>query len=84
MPAVTHLMLAAAEQGLASLPMEGFDESRVRAALGIPRRYAVPCVVAVGFATEGAAAAARAGRFELGEMFALERFDAPWTPSPAE
>jgi nitroreductase len=76
-------MLAAAEQGLASLPMEGFDESRVRAALGIPRRYAVPCVVAVGYATEGAAGAARAGRFELAEMFAADRFETPWTPTLA-
>ncbi|KAG8463262.1 hypothetical protein KFE25_011259 [Diacronema lutheri] len=83
MPAVTHLMLQAAELGLATLPMEGFDEGRVRAALAIPRRYAIPCVVAVGHASERAAAAPRAGRFEFDELFAAETFGAPWVPPPA-
>lgn len=83
MPAVTHFMLQASELGLATLPMEGFDERRVRAALQIPRRYSVPCVVAVGYATDKAASAARVGRLGLGELFAAETFAQPWAPPPA-
>jgi nitroreductase len=44
------LMLAASAAGLATLPMEGFDERRVRKALGIPRSQIVPVVIAMGYA----------------------------------
>lgn len=43
-------MLAAEAAGLATVPMEGFDEQRVRRVAGIPRSFAVPVVVAVGYA----------------------------------
>jgi nitroreductase len=44
-------LLAAEAAGLAALPMEGFDESRVRRILGIPRSCVVPLVVPVGYST---------------------------------
>mmetsp|Transcript_16915 Transcript_16915/g.43739 ORF Transcript_16915/g.43739 Transcript_16915/m.43739 type:complete len:191 (+) Transcript_16915:2-574(+) len=83
MPAVQTFMLAAAEAGMATLPMEGLDERRVRKALGIPRRYAVPCAVAVGYATPDAAARPRTGRMPLDELFRLDTFGAPYTVSAA-
>ncbi len=43
-------MLAAESAGLSTLPMEGFDEGRVRKVLGIPRSCVVPVVIAVGYA----------------------------------
>jgi nitroreductase len=44
-----NLMLAAEAAGLASVPMEGFDESRVRKVLRIPRSHVVILIVAVGY-----------------------------------
>ena len=44
-----NLMLAAEAAGLATVPMEGFDEGRVRKALGIPRSQVVSVVIAVGY-----------------------------------
>ena len=43
-------MLAAEAAGLATCPMEGFDEWRVRRVLGIPRRYLPIIVTPVGYA----------------------------------
>ncbi|MEW6234406.1 MAG: nitroreductase family protein [Candidatus Omnitrophota bacterium] len=43
-------MLAATAEGLATVPMEGFDESRVKRALGIPRSHIVPVLIPVGYA----------------------------------
>ncbi|MDH3584970.1 MAG: nitroreductase family protein, partial [Phycisphaerae bacterium] len=45
-------MLAAADEGLATCPMEGFDEGRLRRVLGIPRRFTVPVIVTVGYAAD--------------------------------
>lgn len=45
-------MLAAEAADLATVPMEGFDESRVRALLNIPRWVSVPILIPVGFAAE--------------------------------
>jgi len=53
MLAAMNLMLAASSAGLATLPMEGFDEGRVRRVLGIPRSQVVPVVIALGYAVEG-------------------------------
>eukprot|EP00952_Eustigmatos_sp_NYUAD-ZCMA_P002486 10924-Eustigmatos_ZCMA.PRE.1 len=50
MMAAMTLMLAATAHGVNSLPMEGIDETRVRKALKIPRRYRIPVVVALGYA----------------------------------
>ena len=50
--AAMNLMLAAEAAGLATLPMEGFDERRIRRVLEMPRSQVVTMVVAVGYATE--------------------------------
>lgn len=47
-----QFMLAAEAAGLATVPMEGFDERRVRRVLGIPRWHVVTLVVPVGYAVE--------------------------------
>jgi nitroreductase len=52
MLAAMTLMLAATAAGLATLPMEGFDERRVRKVLGIPRSQIVPVVIAVGYSAD--------------------------------
>ena len=46
------LMLAASAAGLSTLPMEGFDERRVRQVLGIPRSQVVTVVIAVGYSAD--------------------------------
>jgi len=46
------LMLAATSAGLATLPMEGFDERRVRRVLGIPRSQTIPVVIAIGYSAD--------------------------------
>jgi nitroreductase len=45
-------MLAAKAAGLATLPMEGFDERRVRKVLKIPRSQIVPVVIAIGYSKD--------------------------------
>ncbi len=58
-------MLAAAAHGLDTCPMEGFDGRRIQQALRIPApRYAIPLVVATGYARpeEKAKAEARGGK----------------------
>jgi nitroreductase len=47
--AASAFLYAAQSYGLATCPMEGFDELRVRNALDIPDRYAIPVVVACGY-----------------------------------
>lgn len=59
--AAMTFMLGAAAAGLGSSPMEGFDARRVRAALGIPDRFAVPLMVAVGYEAAAVVPAAAAG-----------------------
>jgi nitroreductase len=49
MLAAMTFMLAAEAAGLSTLPMEGFDEGRLRTTLGIPRSHIVPVIVAVGY-----------------------------------
>jgi len=46
-----NFMLLAEAAGLSTLPMEGFDERRVKRVLGIPRWHVVPVVIAVGYAS---------------------------------
>lgn len=46
------LMLAASSAGLATVPMEGFDEGRVKRVLGIPRWHVVPVVIPIGYAAD--------------------------------
>ncbi|KAG5185947.1 Nitroreductase-like protein [Tribonema minus] len=49
MLAVEAFMLAAAANGLATCPMEGFDPRQLRKQFHIPRRYSVPVVVSIGY-----------------------------------
>ena len=42
-------MLAATAAGLATAPMEGFDEVYVKRILGIPSSHIVPIVIPVGY-----------------------------------
>lgn len=50
-PPTAWYMLAAAAHGLDTCPMEGFDGRRIQLALRIPApRYAIPLVVATGYA----------------------------------
>lgn len=46
------LMLAAGAAGLATVPMEGFDEGRVRRVLRIPRWHVIPVVIPIGYAAD--------------------------------
>lgn len=52
--AAMNLMLAAEAAGLATLPMEGFDERRVRRVLGMPRSQVVTLVIPIGYPTDEA------------------------------
>ena len=45
-------MLAARAFGLDTCPMEGFDERKLREVLKFNERYAVPLVVATGYASD--------------------------------
>ena len=45
-----NFMLAATAAGLATVPMEGFDEGRVKKVLGIPAYHIVALIVPVGYA----------------------------------
>lgn len=53
MLAAMNFMLAAQAAGLATVPMEGFDERGVRKVLGVPRRCVVAVVIPVGYAADG-------------------------------
>lgn len=50
MMAASTYILAAKSLGLDTCAMEGFDETKVKNALGIPDRYSVPVVIATGYA----------------------------------
>lgn len=51
--ACENLMLAATAQGLASCPMEGFDEVRLKRACGIKGRAKVVMVLGIGYPDDG-------------------------------
>jgi len=84
-------MLAAQSHGLATAPMEGFDERRVGFLLGIPaERYSIPLLICTGYAAaaEGnadvnsvASASEVDGpahrRFPLAEVACLDHFGVP-------
>jgi len=63
--AAMNFMLAAEAAGLATSPIEGFDEWRVKRALGIPWYHVVPIVIPVGYAAE---ANITKSRFPLEEL----------------
>lgn len=70
--AAMNFMLAATAAGLATVPMEGFDEGRVRKLLNIPRSHIVPLVVCVGYAADGALMKTRL------PLAAVTHYDAKW------
>jgi nitroreductase len=45
-------MFAAESAGLSTCAMSGFDEGRMKKVLGIPRRFDLPMIVAVGYPAE--------------------------------
>lgn len=47
--AIQTFILSATANGLATSPMEGFDDPTLRRILRIPDRYAIPAIVAVGY-----------------------------------
>ena len=73
MLAAMAFMLAASAAGLATLPMEGFDERRVRRLLRIPRRFVVPVVIPVGYAADGGERP-RKTRLPLGRVLHRDRW----------
>jgi nitroreductase len=50
--AAMMFMLAAESAGLATCPMSGFDEHRLKKVVKIPRRFDVPLLIAVGYPAE--------------------------------
>jgi nitroreductase len=63
--AVTHLILKATDLGLGSCWVGHFDEEKVKAALGIDKRYSVMALMSVGYADEQPAARPRLSPGEL-------------------
>lgn len=47
-------MLLCTANGLATLPMGGYDEAKVSEVLKVPKTYVPELIVAVGYAAEGA------------------------------
>jgi nitroreductase len=90
MLAAMSFMLAATAHGLTTCPMEGFDARRVRRVLKIPRRYALPVVISLGYEASPAEAAGQGTRavsskqppsslrFGLEEVVHEDRYGAPW------
>lgn len=96
MLAAMSFMLAATAHGLSTCPMEGFDAARARKILRIPRRYALPVIVSLGYeatpaeqaaagqAVSSSAQAPSSPRFALGEVAHEDRFGTPWPGAAAE
>lgn len=62
-------LYAAQMHGLATCPMEGFDQTRVKNALDIPDRYSVPVVIALGHADPAVKHDKLSGRLDPTEVF---------------
>lgn len=67
--AAATFLYAAQVHGLATCPMEGFDQAGVKKALNIPDRYSIPVVVALGHANPAAKPAKPSVRFPPAEVF---------------
>ncbi|KAE9331418.1 hypothetical protein PF008_g15446 [Phytophthora fragariae] len=67
--AAATFLYAAQEYGLATCPMEGFDQIRVRNALDIPDRYGVPVVIALGHPNPAAKPKKPSARLDPTEVF---------------
>lgn len=53
MLSLATFLLAAESVGLATCPLEGFDEERLKRLLAIPKDMSVPAIVSVGYPVEG-------------------------------
>jgi nitroreductase len=72
------IMIAAHEMGLATAPLDGFDEPRVKRLVRLPpRRFVVPLVIPIGYAAE---IPAPRSRLPLSEFVHVNR----WTEHPSE
>ncbi|KAG6611072.1 Nitroreductase family [Phytophthora cinnamomi] len=67
--AAATFLYAAQVHGLATCPMEGLDQAKVKQALDIPDRYSIPVVVALGHANPEAKPAKPSVRFPPSEIF---------------
>ncbi|KAG4058382.1 hypothetical protein PC123_g6661 [Phytophthora cactorum] len=67
--AAATFLYAAQVHGLATCPMEGFDQAGVKKVLNIPDRYSIPVVVALGHANPAAKPAKPSVRFPPTEVF---------------
>ncbi|KAH7491526.1 hypothetical protein PRIC1_003062 [Phytophthora ramorum] len=67
--AAATFLYAAQVHGLATCPMEGFDQIRVRNALDIPDRYGVPVVIALGHPNPAAKPEKPSVRLDPTEVF---------------
>lgn len=47
-----NFMLAASAAGLSTVPMEGFDEGRLKKILKIPSSFTVPVIIPIGYSAE--------------------------------
>lgn len=68
------VMVAAMGHGLYTHPMDGFDEAKVKEAFGIPERFIIPMLIAVGSLKEGVTLLPRGMRRPLEEFVHNERF----------
>ena len=76
MLAAQTYLLAATAHGLATAPMEGFDAARLRAYLDVPARYALPLVVATGYAPAESPEPPPSPRLDVSDLFFEDRFGA--------
>ncbi|GMF51443.1 unnamed protein product [Phytophthora fragariaefolia] len=75
--AVATFLYAAQVHGLATCPMEGLDQAKVKKALNIPDRYSIPVVVALGHENPDAKPAKPSVRLPPKEVFFEGKFGQP-------
>lgn len=84
MRAPQTFMLSAAARGLATSPMEGFDEAAVLDAVQAPKRYGVPVAVSLGHGDDGDWFATRESlRFPTRRLFCDDTFHRGWDSGQA-
>ncbi|KAG6615075.1 Nitroreductase family [Phytophthora cinnamomi] len=67
--AAATFLYAAQVHGLATCPIEGLNQAKVKQVLDIPDRYSIPVVVALGYANPDAKPAKPSVRFPSSEVF---------------